>query len=248
MACPARQDTTRIQGQTDLIWKFTFPEKKFSTLCQIPATATRRRGATGLAVRDGRLYVAVNASYDWFDNATTAAEVDLEHCEPRYRKPAKTNQHDDPDCRSDFLRLLRLTGTPPGCKGLTWLETDRELALRQHIVIALTKEATIGTFVFPLPETKDLHLQISVLKPGAAYPPSSQNESDWIRIYKGTGKGWMAVAAPEKTVTRAIRLSFDKGLSDLDEIPLGDDHVDDLPGRPQEPPRPMSPGRPSWKA
>lgn len=77
--------------------------------------------------------------------------------------------------------------------------------------------------MFPLPETKDLQLIVSVLKPGAAYPPNPPKEADWTRIYAGTGKGWTVVPASEKTLTHAVRLSFDMGLDELDEALLGEE-------------------------
>jgi hypothetical protein len=207
-----------VQGR-DYVWRFSLPEKKLDTPFDLSATATRRRGASGLAVREGKLYVAVNAGEDWMENAFAASDVDQDNCEPKYATPTKSTRPGlDPMPRADFLRLLRLTGTPAGQGvGLTYLETAKQPAARQHIVIALAQEAPVGSFVFPLPEVKDLQMIVSVLKPGAAYPPNPDKEADWQRIYKGTGKGWTVVAAPEKTLTRAIRLSFDKGLDELDE-------------------------------
>ena len=236
----------------DYIWKFGLPNKELETWLQVSSTATRRRGIRGLAIRDGRLYVSVNAGEDWLENATAPAEVDLENCEPKYPKPRKSNKEDEPDFQADILRLLRLTGTPPGCRGLTWLETAKGPAARQHIVIALQQEAPIGSFVFPLPETKDLQMIISVLKPGAPYPPAPNRKSDWIRIYKGSGKGWTIVAAPEKTVTRAVRLSFDMGLDELDEALMGDVEGDggDTLGRGDDLGRDddVGPQKAAWKA
>ncbi|MEI6722089.1 MAG: hypothetical protein WCO67_15090, partial [Betaproteobacteria bacterium] len=227
---PQPQGHYALQGQLDYVWRFTLPEKKLDTAFELPATATRRRGASGLAVRDGKLYIAVNAGEDWMENAFPASDVDQDHSEPKYGKPPKTNKYDDPDRRADFLRVLRLTGTPPGCNGLTYLETAKEPAARQHIVIALEREAPVGSFVFPLPETKKLQMMISVLKAGAAYPPNPNKDEDWLRIYKGTGKGWTVAAAPEKTQTRAIRLSFDMGLDEFDEALLGDKSAKGLDG------------------
>ena len=50
-----------------------------------------------------------------------------------------------------------------------------------------------------------------------------RSDADWQRVYAGKGKGWTVVTAPENTVTRGIRLSFDKGLDELDEALLGDE-------------------------
>jgi len=229
-AMPQSNGHYALQGQLDYVWRFTLPEKKSASSIELHATATRKRGASGMAVRDGKLYVAVNAGENWLENAFDASVVDQDNCEPKYAKPPKTNKDDDPDPRADFLRLLRLTGTPPACKGLTYLETAKQPAARQHIVIALESETPVGSFVFPLPEVKDLQMIVSALKPGAAYPPNPNKDADWQRIYAGTGKGWMVVTAPEKTVTRAIRLSFDMGLDELDEALLGDDGEANLDG------------------
>jgi hypothetical protein len=229
-AMPESRGHYELQAKLDYVWRFTLPDKKLDTPFELHATAERKRGASGLAVRDGRLYVAVNAGDDWMENAFAAPVVDQDNCEPKYAKPPKTNKYDDPDPRADFLRLLRLTGTPPGCNGLTYLETAKQPAARQHIVIALESETPVGSFVFPLPEVKDLQMIVSVLKPGAAYPPKPNKDADWQRVYAGQGKGWTVVTAPENTVTRAIRLSFDKGLDELDEAFLGDEGEASLDG------------------
>jgi hypothetical protein len=223
-AMPESRGHFELQGQVDHVWRFSLPEKKLDTSFTLNATATRKRGVSGMAVRDGKLYVAVNAGDTWLENAFAASIVDQDNCEPKYPKPTKsTNMLQDPLPRADFLRLLRLTGTPPGGNGLAYLETAKQPAARQHIVIALEREAPIGSFVFPLPEVKDLQMVVSVLKPGAAYPPKPNKDADWQRVYAGKGKGWTVVTAPEKTVTRAIRLSFDKGLDELDEAVLDDE-------------------------
>jgi hypothetical protein len=221
-AMPQSQGHPALKGQVDFVWRFSLPEKKLDTPLELSGSAMRRRGASGLAVRDGKLYVAVNAGGDWLENAFPASDVDLDQSEPKYAKPPKTNKYDDPDRRADFLRLLRLNGTPPGNRGLTFLETAKDSAQRQHLVIALEREAPVGSFVFPLPEVKGLKMIISVLKPTASYPPDPNKEDQWTRIHQGAGKGWTVVAAPEKTTTRAIRLSFDQGLDEFDEALLGE--------------------------
>ena len=219
---PQSKGHSVLQGQTDYVWRFTQPDKKLDTPFQLSATATRRRGASGLAARDGKLYVAVNAGEDWMENAFPATDVDQDHCEPRYAKPQKSNKLDAPDPRADFLRLLRLTGTPPGGNGLTQLTTIKDAAPRQHIVVALEREAEIGSFVFPLPEVKGLKMTISVLKRGATYPPNPQKNADWQQINQVSGKGWIVLTAPDKTVTRAVRLSCDTGLDEIDDRGIGD--------------------------
>ncbi|MBI2192568.1 MAG: hypothetical protein HYU36_11350 [Planctomycetes bacterium] len=204
---------------TDIVWRFTLPEKRLDTLLHAGPTPTRFRGIRGLAARGGKLFLSIQAGQpSIFEDAATASDADLDHCEPRYGAPRPSHRPDNPDPRSDFLRLFRLAGTPPGCHGLTELETVRENAPRQHIVLAFQKPVSIGSLVFPLPETEGLFMHISVLKPQARLPPASSRESDWQRIWKGGGKGWTVVPAPEKTQTRAIRLSFDHGLDELEEV------------------------------
>jgi hypothetical protein len=61
---------------TDHVWRFTLPEKKLDTSFKLDATATRKRGARGLAVRDGKLYIAVNARESGLENAFSASVVD----------------------------------------------------------------------------------------------------------------------------------------------------------------------------
>ncbi|MCX7934670.1 MAG: hypothetical protein N3A66_05350, partial [Planctomycetota bacterium] len=133
------------------------------------------------------------------------------------------SEYDDPDRRSDFLRLFRLTGTPPGCKGLIYLETAEDESPRQHIVLAFRQPVPLGSLVFPAPEDGGLHMRFSALKPDAPYPPRPRKESDWQVFWQGKPQGWMVVAAPEKLQTRALRISFDHGLDELDEIDLAKD-------------------------
>lgn len=215
-------------SDTDYIWRFSLPDKKLDTFMQLESTATRKRGIRGLAVRDGKLLMSVSGgAVNWLENAVAAADVDQARCEPRYMKPKERGgKPDDPDFPRDFLRLFRLTGTPPGCKGLTYLETAREPAARQHLLLAFHKPVPVGSFVFPLPEDKGIFLRLSVLKPDAPYPPAVKNEELWTEVWRGTGSGWAVIPAPENTLTRAVRLSFDRGLDDVDEVMIQDDEDD----------------------
>ncbi|HCE42150.1 MAG TPA: hypothetical protein DET40_01210 [Lentisphaeria bacterium] len=212
--------TAPTTGATDYIWRFSLTDRKMDTWLQLNSSATRQRGISGLAVGNGRLFMSVNPSgQSWVDNAAAAADVDADRCEPKYPKPKdRGGKPDDPDYPQDFLRMFRLMGTPPGCNGLTYLETAKEPAPRQHIVLAFNKPVPVGSFVFPLPEEKNLHMRISVLKPDASYPPIAIKEDQWLTVWKGNGSGWLVVPAPEKTITRAVRLSFDHGMDELDEL------------------------------
>jgi hypothetical protein len=205
-------------GGTDSVWRFKLPEKQLDTVMQSGATAIRRRGIRGMAARDDRLYLSINAGVFWLENAASAGDVDMDRCEPKYPRPKGGGRPDDADYPQDFLRLFRLMGTPPGCNGFHYLETAKSPEPRHHIVLAFNKPVPLGSFAFPLPEEETLHLRVSILKPEGAYPPVSGKESDWNLVWKGLGKGWTVLPAPENTMTRAVRLSFDHGLSELDEI------------------------------
>lgn len=201
--------TAPTTGGTDYVWRFTLPGKALDTMLQVNATATRKRGIRGMAARDGKLYLAINAGTDYLENAASPSDVDLEKSIPRYPVPPKSNKYDDPDFRSDFLRAFRLTGTPPGCKGLTYLESSNDDRIRQHLMLTFTRPVPVGSLVFPLPEDKRLQVRISVLKPTGEL--LSRKDSQWTEIWKGRGPGWTVVTAPANTLTRAIRISFDHG-------------------------------------
>ncbi len=215
-------------NDTDYVWRFTLPDNKLDTMLQLNATATRRRGVRGIVARDGKLYLSVSSGVNWFENAIAPQDVDLDNCEPRYSVPPKRggSRLDDPDPRTDFLRLFRLTGTPPGCKGLISLETDNSATSRHHLVLAMGRPVPVGTLLFPFPTDRQLSVRFSALKADAPWPPRFRKESDWTVFWKGKGSGWTAIAAPENTTTRALRVSFDKGLDELDEVELGDEDKD----------------------
>ncbi len=202
-------------GATDYVWRFTLPNKKLDTMLQIDATATRKRGIRGMAAKDGKLYLSIDAGTDYLENAASPADVDLETSVPRYAVPPKTNKYDDPDPRADFLRAFRLTGTPPGCNGLTYLESTNDKRIRQHIVITFTHPVPIGSLVFPLPDDPKQQVHLSVLKKDGELLP--RRDSQWTEIFKGKGPGWTVVAAPPNTLTRALRISFDRGEADVED-------------------------------
>jgi hypothetical protein len=204
-----------ITKGTDYVWRFTLPEKKLDTLLKRDATATRKRGICGMATRDGKLYLAINAGMNYLENAASPADVDSEQCLPRYAPPPKTNKYDDPDPRADFLRAFRLTGTPPGCNGLTYLESTKEPRLRQHIVLTFTRPVPLGSLAFPLPDDPKLQVRLSVLKTDGELLP--RRDSQWTEIFKGKGPGWTVAAAPPNTRTRALRISFDRGQTDVED-------------------------------
>ena len=96
---------------TDIIWRVALADHATDTSLQLPTTPSRPRGLRGLAVRDGKLFMSVSpAKRSWLDGAATAADVDIERCEPQYQALSASAKETDPDYREDFLRLFRLTG------------------------------------------------------------------------------------------------------------------------------------------
>jgi len=204
-------------GGTDYVWRFSLPDKKLDTMLQVDASATRKRGIRGMAARNGKLYLSINAGTDYLENAAAPSDVNLETCVPRYPVPPKTNKYDDPDPRADFLRIFRLTGTPPGCHGLIYLESTNDKRPRQHVVLAFDHPVPVGSLVFPAPEETRVRMHISVLKADAALPLLPRKDSQWTEIWQGKGTGWTVATAPPNTTTRAIRLSFDHGEADPED-------------------------------
>ena len=84
---------------------FGLPDKEMDTMLQLNASATRRRGIRGLAARDGKLYMSINAGANWLENATSPSDVDIEKCEPRYAQP---------DCRGKQSTERRLGSAQAG--------------------------------------------------------------------------------------------------------------------------------------
>jgi hypothetical protein len=211
--------TAPYATDTDYVWRFALPGKKMDTMIQVNATSTRKRGIKGMAVRDGKLYLAINAGTNYLENAATADDVNLETSVPRYPVPLKTNKYDDPDPRSDFLRLLRLTATPPGNRGLITLDSTVDKRLRQHILINFNRPVPVGSMVFPAPDDKRIQMHVSILKPEIKKDKDIllRKDEQWMEIWKGNGPGWVVATAPENSITRAIRVSFDHGETDVED-------------------------------
>ncbi|MHC4884142.1 MAG: NHL repeat-containing protein [Planctomycetota bacterium] len=189
---------------------------------------SRSRGMVGLAANDDTIYLAVRAPTRWLVNACGSGDVDIENCLPRYPEQQKSNRQFNPNPRNEFLRLLRLTGTPTGQRGeLVRLETSDMPARRNHTVVAFKRAIPLGSLVFPFPKG-DYSFSFSVLKEGAAYPPQAENEDDWETFYKSDAigrntkptkaHGWAVAAAPTLCTTRALRITFDKAEDELDEL------------------------------
>jgi len=218
----------------DRVWGVDIEAQKVAEVLMASQTEKRHRGIRGMAAGGGRLYLAIDAGSDWLNNAVGIGDVDIENCLPPYPRKKRSGLDYVPDPRDDFVRLFRIKGTPAGCSGgLTWLESTRGPGRQQHILLAFQRPVAIGSIVLPVPNPvggtspsrdarrgdtpptmEDVRFKISVLKPDAPYPPDPENPKHWT-LFKDSGKlAWDVVAAPENTVTRALRFTFAKGADD----------------------------------
>jgi hypothetical protein len=212
----------QVLGETpDTVWGVDIATKQVRTVVSVPPTSERNRGMKGLAVRGHELVMSVEAPDNWLVNAAAAEDVDLAACYPLYRPARKPRVAYEivPKPQEDFLRLFRLAGTPPGMEidgSLIWLQSVRSSLRRQHIMLAFHRPVPLGSVAFPLPDTKDVRVELSVLKPGAPYPPNLDDARQWIPFSEKADEPWDVIPAPEGTLTRALRITFIKGSADDD--------------------------------
>lgn len=214
----------------ETVWAIDIATKQVTTVLEQTSTYLRKRGMAGLAARDGKLYISTRVPANWLTNATSSDDVDLMNCAPKYAAMKKTNKYYEPNPRDDFVRLFRLRATPAGQNGgLTWLESTKGQARRQHIVLAFNKPVPIGTLAFPFPEQRGITLKLSILKKDAKYPPEPRAEADWDVFWTGKKPGWCVVPAPKGALTRALRVTFiegDERMADIEAIELGEGKTD----------------------
>ncbi|HUS57013.1 MAG TPA: hypothetical protein VM141_00035 [Planctomycetota bacterium] len=165
----------------------------------------RRGYISSMAAHDGKVYLAYSLKRV-IDNSATADAVDLANSLPT------------PPDRS-FLQLLRIDGDPPGGdkvnpqkaepqgNGRLYLESQ-PLGGKHVSVIAFRQPVPLGSIVFPWPAAEG-KLQFAALKPDAPYPPRPERDEDWTPFESSGGPGWNCVAAPPKTMTRAVRVLFE---------------------------------------
>ena len=205
-----------LNTTSDCVWTVDMATKKVGNLLTLLPTARRRRGMEGMAVCGGKLYLSVRGPETWLENAAAAEDVDPLACLPSYRKKreARVAHEVVPDPRNDFLRLFRLAPYPPGGEtqqSLTYLETMGGPRRRQHVVLAFKKPVPLGSVVYPVPQEKGLRVVLSVLKKDAPLPPRADDPADWMPFQTQGKQLWDAVAAPEGTLTRALRITFSRG-------------------------------------
>ncbi len=223
----------------DRVWGVDIATRKWRTVLVAQNTEQRRRGIKGMAARDGKLYLAINAVDNWLANACGWAAIDVANCRPAYpeARKAKVPYEIVPDSRNDFLRLFRLKGDPPGYghpegQGLIWLESTRGPGRRQEILLTFAKPVEIGSCVFPVPQGESYEVVLSVLRPDAPFPPNPGKHDQWLKLERQGKLAWDVAVAPPNTTTRALLVSFIKGGGDeLADIMEGDaGALPDAPG------------------
>ncbi len=215
----------------DRVWEVDIATQKVKEIFRAKSNERRVRGCKGIATRDGKVYLAINARAKWIANAAGVDAVDINRCVPFYKEKRKPRKPYEivPDPRGDFLRLLRLTGRPPGYAkghGLTYLESTRGPGSRQEIIVAFQKAVNIGSCLYPVPPGKDIKVQLFALKPEAPYPPNPRQRDHWVPFESNAKLAWDVATPPEGTATRALMISFAKG--DVDELTEIMEDGDDL--------------------
>jgi hypothetical protein len=211
-------------GGADFVWRVDRETHDTSPLLTLPPTPERARGVRGMTALDDRLLLAVAGQKNWLVNAVAESDVDINQCVPRPRPRGEKDRY-DPDPRRDFMRMFRITGTPPGqSTALASLVSERGPERRQHILLALQRPLPLGTLVFPMPPPGETSIRFSTLKPGVALPPDLNDERLWETIpLDPKERGWAVLPLPPKTRTQALRISFTRGDDDdvadlLDEV------------------------------
>lgn len=205
-----------LNTSNESVWAVDMATKEVRRPLSLVPTSTRPRGMRGLAVHDGKIYIASQGVESYVAAAASADDVDVAKCVPFYppARPPRVQYEIVPDRRNDFLRLFRLQGTPPGGATQYTLEQLRPQGIQsdeQHVVLAFGKPVAIGSVAFPLPTLKGAKVLVSVLKPEASYPPDAERNEQWLRLPEQATQPWDVIPLPPNTVTRALRISFVRG-------------------------------------
>ena len=228
-----------LNTTTDAIWTVDIDSKEVKPFLSLTPTATRKRGLEGIAAKPGELALSIQAKENWLANAAAAEDADSANCLPLYgaKRPPRAAYELVPDPRGDFLRLFRLIQHPSGGEtqfSLTYLQSPKGRGSKQHILLAFNKPIAIGSVAFPVPQTEEYRVRLSVLKPSGKYPPNPDKETDWQAFDEHGSQPWDVIPAPPNTLTRALRVTFAKGAAaendsvaklldgEKEEDPLGD--------------------------
>jgi len=209
-----------MEEATELIYRVDLVTHDFTRMSVLPRTNNRARGIKGVANHDNKVYLAIGAEDDWFASAANAADVVPEACFPRYapRRNERFPMEIVPDPRSDFLRLFRLIGSPPGegiKESLSQLETTSGKASRRHIVLAFNHPIPVGSAIFPAALGENMVVRLAALKPDVPVPANPGDNDLWIPFETNGGNGFDVATAPKDLITQAIRVSVVRGEDDI---------------------------------
>lgn len=195
-----------------------------------------RGGAvTGMAAHGGKLFVAFHGADPAFENAARAGDVDIERCLPLYpeRIADPTGQRRvAPNPRAEFLRLLRLAGSPSGQNYPSKEHREGHFpidlesvgdAREQFVLVAFKTPVPLGSVVFPCPGP-EYRVELAALKASAMYPANPKDSKAWEPFVTKPVAGWVCVAAPPETMTRALRVRVTKA----GDTKVADDPLTDL--------------------
>ncbi|MCE9604535.1 MAG: hypothetical protein K8U03_06470 [Planctomycetia bacterium] len=214
-----------LNDTTDVVWSVDTETRAIKQILNLAPTALRKRGMQGIAVRDGKLAMSVHGDPSWLATAASGDDVDLPNCIPTYAPQRKVTKGIAADKRGDFLRLLRLIGTPPGtCAdgSLVTLQAEPSSDDQQHLLVGFKRAIPLGSLVLASPALKGTAVKFSVLKTDAPYPPDVHDGRQWSPLPTPTTAHWDVIAAPPGTQTRALRITFARGSAAADgDDPLG---------------------------
>ena len=148
-------------------------------------------GVTGIAARDGKLYVAFNhPPQPWLRSAIATANIDEKNT---------TNFNDS------VLGYLRTKGQVPA-HGHWSPESSADQV--QYLRLAFNAPQPVGAFLTPN------SLEVSALKADAAYPGDTAKDEQWTPFTQATSGAMHLYTAPTGLTTRALRFTFRKAAND----------------------------------
>ena len=200
----------------------------------IMSDVSRGGAVVGLAAKDDKIYAACYGEVPYMANATVGVNVDIGNCLPKL--PASVPRGDNYGIplspQRDFISYFRLMGDFVGGdpRNTLCIESTKGKELRHFVVLAFKEPVPLGSLVLPKPNTADSEFRVSVLKPESPYPPRAGMENDWLPVQAGKLGVWNCVPLPERTLTRALRLTFAKPgadmLGDVDNVSAGKPAID----------------------
>jgi len=147
------------------------------------------KGVSGIAARDGKLYVAFNAPpLPWIRSGVATQNIDA----------GKSSAFKMP-FGGEIAGLLRTKGDVPPHG--SWAAAQSADAV-QHLRLAFKAPQPVGAVI------ANQHVEISALKADAAYPGDAAKDEQWIAFQPATAGALRVIVAPPATQTRALRFSF----------------------------------------